>query len=278
MGALASRARELTGARLLCVAGGVATNCLGIGRIVEERIFDEVFVPPAPGDAGTAIGAAAAAHLDHGSRPLGGFARSCYLGPAYPDVPVPTMPRRGLRAARCADPVAQLASALAGGAIVGVFRGRIEAGPRALGNRSILASPLVLDVVERLNARVKFREPFRPFAPVVPASVAGEYFTLGQESPFMSIASGVTRAARERIPAVAHANNTARVQTVTPRQNPFLAAVLDAFGRRTGVPVLINTSLNVRGQPICGTPDMALDCLAESGLDALLLEDWWVHR
>ncbi|MEY9211698.1 putative NodU family carbamoyl transferase [Thermobifida halotolerans] len=161
---------------------------------------------------------------------------------------------------------------------MGVFQGKLESGPRALGNRSILASPLRPDVVDRLNSTVKFREPFRPFAPAVLEDKAADYFTLGQPSPFMSIASGVTPLARDTIPAVVHTNGTARVQTVTHQRNPLLAEVLTAFAELTGVPVLINTSLNVKGKPICGTPEMALDCLEASGLDALLLEQWWVEK
>ncbi|MDX3835873.1 carbamoyltransferase C-terminal domain-containing protein [Streptomyces europaeiscabiei] len=167
---------------------------------------------------------------------------------------------------------------MAHGTIVGLFQGAVEAGPRALGNRSILASPLEPGVVERLNATVKFREPFRPFAPMVLAEHAGEFFTLGQQAPYMSMASGVTDKTRERVPVIVHANGTSRLQTVTRSQNPFMHAVLTAFGRRTGVPVLINTSLNVKGKPICGTPEMALDCLANSGLDALLLEGRWITK
>jgi carbamoyltransferase len=180
---------------------------------------------------------------------------------------------------RVEDAARFLAARLAEGQIVGVFQGRLEAGPRALGNRSILASPLAPQVVKRLNATVKYREEFRPFAPVVPAEHAGDYFTLAQPSPFMSLAVNVTDRAREQIPAVVHANGTARVQTVTPDQNPFLAEVLDAFAARTGVPVLINTSLNIKGKPICGTPDMALDCLQDTGLDGLMFDGgWWVTR
>jgi carbamoyltransferase len=167
---------------------------------------------------------------------------------------------------------------LADGRIVGLFQGRLEAGPRALGNRSILASPLLPDVVERLNATVKFREPFRPFAPIVLADAAGDYFTLPQPAPYMSIASGVTQLTRDKIPAVVHTNDTARVQTLTPEQNPFLAEVMTEFTSLTGVPILINTSLNVKGKPICGTPEMALDCLAASGLDALMMEGWWITK
>ncbi|MFI9201634.1 carbamoyltransferase [Streptomyces sp. NPDC053048] len=277
---LARRAHRVTGSRRLCVGGGVATNCVSIGRIIEEGIFDEVFVPPAPGDAGTAIGAAIAVHADTGSRqPLEGVARACYLGPSYPQ-PRPDLTRwPGLKQKPLGTEAAEfLADQLAHGMIVGLFQGRVEAGPRALGNRSILASPLEDGVVERLNATVKFREPFRPFAPITLAERAGEFFTLGQDAPYMSMASQVTAKARERIPAVVHANGTSRLQTVTAQQNLFMHDVLQAFGRRTGVPVLINTSLNVKGKPICGTPEMALDCLATSGLDALLLEGRWITK
>jgi carbamoyltransferase len=277
---LARRARVLTGSRRLCVGGGVATNCVSIGRIIEAGIFDEVFVPPAPGDAGTAIGAALAVHLDgRGPRPVAGVARTCYLGPSYEDQPLDLTPWPGLHQKTLGIETAEfLADQLAHGTIVGLFQGAVEAGPRALGNRSILASPLEPGVVERLNATVKFREPFRPFAPMVLAERAADFFTLGQQAPYMSMASGVTDDARKHVPAVVHANGTSRLQTVTMAQNPFMHAVLTAFGRRTGVPVLINTSLNVKGKPICGTPEMALDCLAGSGLDALLLEGRWITK
>lgn len=275
---LARRARQLTGSHLLCLAGGVAMNCLSVGRIVETGLFDEVHVPPAPGDSGTAIGAAIGAHLDRTGRLPAGVEDRCYLGPSFPGLELPAQPRPGLVAHKTDDPARVLAAALAEGSIVGVFQGRAEAGPRALGNRSILASPLQADVVERLNATVKYREPFRPFAPVVLADKAADYVTLPQPAPYMSIATGVTDLTRRHVPAVVHANGTARVQTVTHDQNPFLAAVVAHFADRTGVPVLVNTSLNVKGRPVCGTPEMALDCLVGSGLDALLIEDWWVTR
>lgn len=275
---LAQRARRVTGSGLLCVGGGVAANCVAIGKIVEAGLFDEVHVPPAPGDSGTAIGAATALHLTiSGSLPVDVTDR-CYLGPAYPDLVLTETPRPGLSAHRPLDPAYFLAQQLAQGRIVGIFHGRLEAGPRALGNRSILASPLLPDVLARLNTTVKVREPFRPFAPVVLAACARDYFTLPQPAPYMSIASGVTDLAREKIPTVVHTNGTARVQTLTPAQNPFLAEVLAHFAARTGVPVLINTSLNVTGKPICATPEMALDCLVSSALDALMMEGWWVTK
>ncbi|GAA0905898.1 carbamoyltransferase family protein [Virgisporangium aurantiacum] len=275
---LARRARALTGARLLCVGGGVAANCVAIGRIVETGLFDEIHVPPAPGDSGTAIGAVIAACLDSHHPLPDGVAGQCYHGPAYPTMDLPSHPRPGMTAYRPAGAAKHFALRLAEGHIVGLFHGRLEAGPRALGNRSILASPLRPDIVDRLNASVKFREPFRPFAPVVLATAAADYFTLGQPAPYMSIASGVTDLTRERLSTVVHVNGTARVQIVTPDANPFLAEVLTEFAALTGHPVLINTSLNVKGQPICGTPDMALDCLAGSGLDALMLEGWWITK
>ncbi|KPI15674.1 Carbamoyltransferase [Actinobacteria bacterium OK074] len=285
---LARLARQFTGSSRLCVGGGVAANCVAIGRIVEEGVFDEVFVPPAPGDSGTAIGAAAAVHLATAPEPLTGIEGACYLGPSWPVPAVdwnrwPKLRSRrltvnGSARSTAAERAEFLAEQLADGLIVGLFQGRVEAGPRALGNRSILASPLRVGVVDRLNATVKFREPFRPFAPVVPEECAAEYFTLGRATPFMSVASGVTLKAREQLPTIVHANGTARVQTVSAEQNPLLHAVLHAFARRTGVPVLINTSLNIKGKPICGTPEMALDCLAGSGLDALLIKDWWVTK
>ncbi|MEU3747234.1 MULTISPECIES: carbamoyltransferase [Streptomyces] len=277
---LARRARMITGSRRLCVGGGVATNCVSIGRIIEAGIFDEVFVPPAPGDAGTAIGAAIAVHTDSRSRrPVSGVAGACYLGPSYQYQALDLTPWPGLQQKTLGVETAEfLADQLAHGMIVGLFQGRVEAGPRALGNRSILASPLESGVVQRLNATVKFREPFRPFAPMVLAERATEFFTLGQEAPYMSMASGVTDKAREHVPAIVHANGTSRLQIVTRSQNPFMHEVLNAFARRTGVPVLINTSLNVKGKPICGTPAMALDCLVDSGLDALLLEGRWITK
>jgi carbamoyltransferase len=275
---LARRARRLTNSGLLCLGGGVATNCVAAGRIAEGGWFDEVHVPPAPGDAGTAIGAAVAVHLDRTGWLPNRVAARPYLGPAYADPAPAAGPTSPLKTFRPANPARFLADRLAIGDIVGLFQGRVEAGPRALGNRSILASPLLTDVVTRLNATVKYREPFRPFAPVVLADKAGDYFVLRQPSPYMSLACPVTELARRQIPAIVHANGTARVQTVTADQNGFLADVLREFAAITDVPVLINTSLNVKGAPIAGTPDLALDCLTGSGLDALLMDGVWVSK
>ncbi|GAA3508934.1 carbamoyltransferase family protein [Actinomadura keratinilytica] len=275
---LARLARALTGEPVLMVGGGVAMNCVAIGKICQQAEFEQVTVPPAPGDSGTAAGAALALHRTLTGRLPSGVAGACYLGPSYDEVRLSRQPRPGLIAVRLSEPAELIAQRLADGQIVGLFQGRLEAGPRALGNRSILASPLTPGVVDRLNATVKYREPFRPFAPVVLADHASDYFTLAQPSPFMSIASGVTDLARQTVPAVVHVNGTARVQTVTHEQNSLLAEILAEFAAITGHPVLINTSLNVKGKPICGTVDQALDCLTASGLDAALIGEWWVTK
>jgi carbamoyltransferase len=180
---LARRAAAISGAKALCLGGGVAMNCVAVGRIADSGLFDLVTVPPAPGDSGTALGAALAAS-GRIATPANGVT-ACYLGPdadASTSTVIAALPT-GLTAAQSNRPVKQLADALAAGAIVGVCRGRVEAGPRALGNRSILASPLAPDIVDRLNATVKYREPFRPFAPVVPARHASDWFDLTQPSP-----------------------------------------------------------------------------------------------
>ncbi|WP_030177302.1 carbamoyltransferase family protein [Spirillospora albida] len=276
---LARLARTITRSNLLCIGGGVAMNCVAIGKILESGLFDEVFVPPAPGDSGTALGAALAVLADQRQPVPDGVRDACYLGPSPHDRGRGSLQREGITGSTERSPAERMAKALAAGQIVGVCVGPLEAGPRALGHRSILASPLLPDVIGRLNSRIKFREPFRPFAPVVLASRAEEYFRLGGRcSPFMSIAVPGTPQGREVIPAVFHDNGLARVQTVDGDRNPLLAATLEAFAALTGVPVLINTSLNIKGKPICGTADMAFECLTESGLDALLVDDRWYAK
>lgn len=278
---LARRAATLTGSRHLCVGGGVAMNCLSVGKVLASGVFDRVTVPPAPGDSGTSIGAALEGHITATGKLPTGVDGTCYIGPVPGSAPPDAQPGpwTGLSRMVVSHPADFLAAKLVGGLIVGVARGRAEVGPRALGNRSILASPLMPGVVDRLNRAVKFREPFRPFAPVVLAEKARDFFVLDQPSPYMSIAVPVTARTRQQIPAIVHANGTARVQTVTAAQHPFLVDVLQAVGKLTGVPMLINTSLNVKGKPMCGTVEAALDCLHESGLDALMLDDGvWVTK
>lgn len=272
-------ARQASTSEVLCVSGGVAMNCLATGALAQSGLFERVTVPPAPGDSGNALGAALWIERGIGAGRVAGVEGTPFLGPDFDRREMlEAAEARGLRAKVIDDAAARLVALLLEQQIVGVFRGRLEAGPRALGHRSILANPLMPDVTAHLNARVKHREPFRPFAPVVTADAAHRFFELQGESPYMSFAMPATSAAINALPSVVHANGTARLQTVSPASDAFLHDVLVRFGQASGFPVLINTSLNVKGKPIAGTPGMAFDCLAEAGLDALLMEDVLVRR
>ncbi|CAA9290372.1 MAG: Nodulation protein nolO [uncultured Corynebacteriales bacterium] len=265
-----------TGLGRLCYAGGVALNCVA-NRVIRERgPFAEVFVQPAAGDAGAAIGAAAlvSARLGAGVRPE--RLTDVRLGPA-PDLgPVAAwLAAAGVPFEAHTDDEAGLvgraAEELAGGAVLGWFQGRMEFGPRALGARSILADPRRGDMRDHINALVKKREAFRPFAPAVVAERAGEFFGLAGDSPFMLFTADVREPAA--LPAVTHVDGSARVQTVDRAVDPRFHALLTAFGRRTGFPVLLNTSFNMRGEPIVATPADALACFVRSRLDVLVLGD-----
>ena len=276
-----------TGQRDLCLAGGVALNCVANGRLMRSGLVRRLWVQPAAGDAGGALGAALAVHyaesgaraarglLDGGDDLMAGGA----LGPAYDDAAAAQrLAAAGASFAtlEAAALVECVAAALAEGAVVGWMQGRMEFGPRALGNRSILADPRAPDLQARLNARIKRRESFRPFAPAVTAEAAAEWFALTGESPYMMLTVPVTAALS--IPAVTHVDGSARVQTVRSADNPRFHALLEAFGRRTGCPVLLNTSFNVRGEPIVCTPEEALACFMECGLDLLVVGSHLLRR
>jgi carbamoyltransferase len=272
-------ARRASTSDVLCVSGGVGMNCLATGALARNGLFERVTVPPAPGDSGNALGAALWIERRLGEFPVSGTEGTPFLGPDFDrGEMLEAAEARGFRTEVVEDAAECLVGLMLEQRIVGVFRGRLEAGPRALGHRSILANPLMPDVTARLNARVKHREPFRPFAPVVTAGGAHRFFKLEDESPFMSFAMPATCAAIEALPSVVHANGTSRLQTVTPASDAFLHDVLVRFEHASGFPVLINTSLNVKGRPIAGTPGMALDCLVEADLDALLMDDILVRR
>jgi carbamoyltransferase len=271
--------RRETGLSRLVMAGGVALNCVANGRLVREGVFDEVFVQPAAGDNGASLGAAL--HVSH--RRLGAARgpamRHAFVGPGFTDEETVAAAReRGLEVERPADVVDVTADLLARGDVVGWMQGRMEYGPRALGNRSILADPTRADAKERVNAEVKFRESFRPFAPSVPLEVAGDWFEGVRPSPYMLLAFPVRADCRARLPAVTHVDGSARVQTVTAEENPRFHALLCAFGRRSGVPVLLNTSFNVRGEPIVCTPGEALDALLRTGLAAVVVGELLFRR
>ncbi|UQN71127.1 carbamoyltransferase [Burkholderia multivorans] len=271
-----------TGEKQLAMAGGVALNCVMNARIRDRGPFDDVWVQPAAGDAGTALGAAL--WTDFRERGARGDWRMdhAYLGPSFEDDAIEAFIREAqLPYRRLNDVAAQTAALLAQNRVIGWFQGRMEFGPRALGARSILASPIDPDMQRKLN-RIKDREDFRPVAPVALESKAHEWFSGGRReplhAPFMLFVYDVRPERAERIPAVRHIDGTARVQTVGPQQNPLLHALLTEFDALTGVPVLVNTSFNTRGEPIVCTPRDAIECFWTSPLDALVIGSFLMEK
>jgi carbamoyltransferase len=275
--------RETTGAKNLCMAGGVALNCVANGRIVREAGFDNVWVQPAAGDDGIAIGCAYYGYLALLKKPRSSVMTHAFLGAPYSDeaaraaadkwrVRLQTIntPSKNI----CRD----TARLLSEGHVFAWFQGRSEFGPRALGNRSILADPRKAEMKDKLNKRVKHRQAFRPFAPVVLAERANEIFEGDEESPFMLLVKRVRPQWRDKIPAIVHVDGTARVQTVRQDQNERLYGLLKEFDAITGVPVLLNTSLNVKGEPIVETPADALACFLGTGIDYLALHDTLIAK
>jgi carbamoyltransferase len=277
--AIARYLRRVTGAPRLCLAGGVALNCVMNQRIMNADLFDGIFVQPAAHDAGGAVGAALYVYHQKLGLPRRNVMTSAALGPAFGDGEVEgLLGQYHLRAERPADVAATAAAAVADGRLVGWFQGRAEFGPRALGQRSILADPRRAEMKEIVNRTVKQREPFRPFAPSVLLERAGRYFRPARESPFMTVTFDVTPQAREEIPAVVHVDGTSRIQTVRRETNELYYRMLAAFEERTGVGAVLNTSFNVKGEPIVLTPDDALRCYFTTALDALALGPFWLTK
>jgi len=301
---LVARATNEAGSRNLTMAGGVALNCVANGRVLRESGLEGFFIQPAAGDAGGAIGAALMVshemlRVPRRANAAGDSLKGSLLGPAYApsevddfvdrlEVPSEDVP--------CAAERAKvIAGALADGKIVGLFSGRMEFGPRALGSRSILGDPRCRDMQSRMNLKIKYREGFRPFAPAVLAELAADYFEIDGESPYMLLTApvvasrrlsardgvegdaddllAIVRKVRSEIPAVTHVDYSARVQTVGAEANPEFRRVLEAFYAQTGCPVLINTSFNVRGEPIVCSPRDAYRCFMNTDIDLLVLED-----
>ncbi|WP_422002467.1 carbamoyltransferase [Reyranella sp.] len=308
---LAREARRLTGERNLALAGGVALNCVGNGKILRSGIVDGLWIQPAAGDAGGALGAALyAAHMGLGvPRPprTGGrdSQHGSYLGPAYSSAQVRAfLDREAYPYARVTDRAERarrVAEALASGKVVGLLSGRMEFGPRSLGARSILADPRGAEMQSKVNLKVKYRESFRPFAPAVLDSRAGDFFELEGESPYMLLVAPVREAIRQpfdlaafrqgvadmipevnkvrsTLPAITHVDYSARVQTVSAADQPDFHAILQAFEAATGCPVLVNTSFNVRGEPIVNTPQDAYRCFMRTDIDLLVLEDCLLEK
>jgi len=269
---LARRLREKSGERTLCMAGGVTLNCVANGRLMREAGYEQCFFLPASSDAGASLGAAL--YVEHvlGGNPARLPFPGEYLGPDYTDEQIATrLARGGVAVTRVDEIERRVAALLADGKIVGWFQGRAEFGPRALGNRSILADPRRADMKDVLNARVKFREPFRPFAPSILEEECGRFFSSGVPSPYMLRVYDTVPDKVDVLPAITHVDGGARVQTVSRAQNAKYYDLIRAFGDLTGVPCVLNTSFNIRGEPIVTTPEEAYRCYASTDMDALAM-------
>ena len=298
--AMAKEAKRVTGARNLCLAGGVALNCVANGKLLRTGLFDNLWIQPAAGDAGGALGAALAAYYLGSENPRNADGvtdrmHGSYLGPEYADRDVIRTARKYRAVFRTIDSFDEVcrttADLLARGNVIGWFQGRMEWGPRALGNRSIIADARNPEMQRKLNLKIKFREGFRPFAPSVRMEDLQEYFDLPVSSPYMLLVADVVekrrtptndcrqeRGIREKlyrvrseIPAVTHVDCSARVQTVHRESNSRYWQLIDAFKEKTGCGVIVNTSFNVRGEPIVMTPDDAYVCFMRTDMDYLVI-------
>ncbi|MBA4035699.1 MAG: carbamoyltransferase [Bradyrhizobium sp.] len=275
--------RETTGAKNLCMAGGVALNCVANGRVAREAGFDNVWIQPAAGDDGIAIGCAYYGWLEVLKQRRGFVMDHSYVGKPYTEKDVATelqkfLVRIQVEAKRSENVCRDTAKLLADQRVIGWFQDRSEFGPRALGNRSLIADPRKPEMKDILNSRVKHRQAFRPFAPIVLAERMKEIFEGDEDSPFMLIAKPVRPEWRDKIPAIVHVDGTARVQTVREATNPMLYRLLKEFEALTGVPVLINTSFNIKGEPIVETPLDAVNCFLTTGIDHLVIHDAIVSK
>ena len=272
-------ALDKTHSRNLCLAGGVALNSKANGKIVASGVADNIFVQPAAADDGVALGAALAPFLDGGQRlPLRPM-RHTYLGPSFDDDAIEaTLKTYKIRFMRVSDVASVSAELLAMGKILGWYQGRMEFGPRALGSRSILADPRDPEMNAKVNNAVKFREWWRPFAPSLKKETTPDYLESAYDSPFMILTAQVRPEKRAVIPSVTHVDGSARPQTVEKQINPLYYRLIDEFDKLTGVPVIMNTSFNLRGEAIVHTPTDALRTFFSSGMDALVLGSFLVEK
>jgi carbamoyltransferase len=276
---------ERTGLKAICLAGGVAFNCIANGKIFDATPFEQVYVHPAAGDAGLAVGAAYYVWHQKLGNPRSFVMEHAYWGPGYTREEIRRaidsngIAQKGFRVSELAEEelVRDTAAIIADGKIVGWFQGRAEWGPRALGNRSIVADPRRPEMKEILNRRIKHREIFRPFAPSILSEATGEYFEKSHPSPFMTLAYSVRTEKRGAIPAPTHVDGTGRLQTVTREANPRYHALISAFRDLTGVPVVLNTSFN-DNEPIVCRPEEAIDCFLRTQMDTLVLGDFLITK
>jgi carbamoyltransferase len=277
---LVRTAQQRTGSRRLCLAGGVALNAVANGRILPETEFEEVYIQPAAGDSGIAVGAAFHVWNQTLSSPREFVMEHAYTGPEYDSKECrDAIEAAGFSPERMED--AELfdfvAARMAEGEVVGWFQGRMEFGPRALGNRSIVVDPRRSDMKDILNARIKHREPFRPFAPSILAEATGDWFEQDYTSPFMVLVYRTRPEKRDQIPAVNHVDDTGRLQTVDERVSPRYYRLIKAFADKTGVPIVLNTSFN-ENEPIVMTPQHAIETFAKTRMDMLVLGNLVVRR
>lgn len=278
---ICTHAKKICPSDNLCLAGGVALNCVANGKILRSGLFKNIFIQPAAGDAGGALGAALTVwHKEFHGAALPKM-QHVYLGNAYTQEQIEdylkkeNLPYEKFSDADLMETTAQL---LEGTNVIGWFQGRMEYGPRSLGNRSIIADARNRENWQKVNLKIKFRESFRPFAPTVLEEKASEWFDLDRESPYMLLVADTLPHQREKIPAVTHVDGTARIQTIRHDQNPRYYDLIKAFEKRTGCPVIINTSFNVRGEPIVESPKDAVNCFLHTHMDILVLRNCLLRK
>jgi len=278
--ALVVELQRQTGQTALCMAGGVALNSAFNGKILPNTRFEDIYIQPAAGDAGTSLGACYYIYHQVLGKPRTFVQTDAYTGPQYDNATIEaslakySLTGQPMEMDALCDRAAEI---VAGSNVLGWFQGRMEWGPRALGNRSIIADPRFAETKDILNARIKKREKFRPFAPAILQEATGDYFDQSYPDPFMLKVYNVLPEKQAVIPAVTHVDGTGRLQTVEAHINPRYHGLIKAFGEKTGVPVILNTSFN-ENEPIVCTPDEAIDCFVRTKMDALVIGDYLVVK
>jgi carbamoyltransferase len=275
---LLSHFQEETGIRNLCISGGVGLNVKMNSALHKSRLFDKILPFPIPSDSGTGIGAAAALHYEMTGERVNPL-KHVYLGPGYTDEEIELQIQScGLAYERCEDIAAVTADLLAAGKVVGWFQGRLEGGPRALGSRSILADSRTVEARDRVNQAIKFREYWRPFCPSLTVESKDRFMQQADEAPYMIMAFDATEESAEKAQAVVHIDGTMRVQTVNAEHNPVYHRLLEAFEEQAGIPIVLNTSFNIKGEAIVCSPRDALRTFWTTGLDALAIGSFLVEK
>lgn len=269
---LLSNLQQITGQKNLIISGGAALNCVANGLVLEKTSFSDIFVPPVPDDSGGALGAAYYLYNHIMQEKRGPAMNSNYLGPGFSNEEIiEFLNKTGISFTQLENPAKDAAKMISEGKIIGWFQGRLEFGDRALGDRSILADPRDPEMKRKVNATIKYREDFRPFAPSIHIEAIGEYFENAVSTPFMEKASRIRPGKHKIIPAVTHVDGTGRLQTVSKYQNPLYWDLINEFKKITGVPIVLNTSFNLKGEPIVCSPKDAVRTFFSSGLDGLVL-------